>query len=231
MGSTFPALVRSQGDFEDRIRLRMELLPERTAVIDPRRETLPDPRGFSGIVLTGSQTMVTDRKPWSESVAQWAAQAVAHEVPLLGICYGHQLLAHAMGGRIGPNPAGREFGTVEIMLDPEARDDPLLSAMPPRLLGHVCHSQTILELPPGATRLAHSQRERCHAFTIGRCAWGVQFHPEFDTQASRTYVEQFAPQLQSEGQSPEQVLDEVRDTPDAAALLRCFARLANGGQP
>jgi GMP synthase (glutamine-hydrolysing) len=147
---------------------------------------------------------------------------------VLGICYGHQLLAYAMGGEVGPNPNGREFGTVEITLQAPARADSLLADMPERFFGNTSHTQSVLRLPEGATCLASSRQEGCHAFAIGPTAWGVQFHPEFDANVVRTYIDQSSHLLTAEGFSPQQLLDEVRETPEASAVLRRFAQLADG---
>ncbi|MEZ4555438.1 MAG: gamma-glutamyl-gamma-aminobutyrate hydrolase family protein [Caldilineaceae bacterium] len=57
--------------------------------------------------MTGSHSMVTDRAAWSERSADWLRAVVAAEWPVLGICFGHQLLAHAWGGVVGP---GIEMG-------------------------------------------------------------------------------------------------------------------------
>lgn len=231
LGSSFACLLPSRGDFEDWIAAGLGVPAERIAVVDARQEPLPDPARFAGVVLTGGHTMVTDRLPWSEAAAHWTAEAVRAETPLLGICYGHQLLAHALGGQVGPNPHGPEFGTVEVTLQPEAAGDPLFAAAPPRMWGHTSHAQAVLRLPAGATCLASSRRDPFHAFSVGRWAWGVQFHPEFDPQIARTYIQQCDGLLRSDGQSPERLLEEVRPTPKATALLKRFAHLADGVQP
>ena len=67
-------------------------------------ETLPEPSLCSGVVITGSAAMVSDRHAWSEYVAQWLLQAIDYRLPVLGICYGHQLLAHALGGVVDFHP-------------------------------------------------------------------------------------------------------------------------------
>lgn len=71
-------------------------------------EPLPTPDNQTLAVLTGSWAMVTDRLAWSERTADWIRQAVAIDMPLFGVCYGHQLMAHALGGEVAYHPGGRK---------------------------------------------------------------------------------------------------------------------------
>jgi GMP synthase (glutamine-hydrolysing) len=186
---------------------------------------LPPVASFSGIIITGSHDMVTDRHPWSEKTAEWVKQAVESDVPVLGVCYGHQLLAHAMGGVVGDNPKGKAFGTVTVRLNPQGRHDVLFNGMPETFAAHVCHSQRVLKLPDGATLLASSEMDRHHAFVIGRRAWGVQFHPEFGGPILRRYIQRSADDLRTQGLDVERLLSDIRETPHSEALLRRFQRL------
>ncbi len=226
LGSTTPALAHRQGDFEDWITAGLGVPPAQVAVADPRQSPLPDPRQFAGVVLTGSHSMVTDHEAWSERTAQWIPAVVEANTPLLGICYGHQLIAYALGGEVGPNPSGRESGTVEITLRDEARTDPLFAELPTVFAAHVSHAQSVLRLPPGAIWLAASRREPHHAFALGPRTWGVQFHPEFNELAARTYVDACSGELRGQGDEPGQLQASIAATPHAAAVLRRFGELA-----
>lgn len=221
-GDTLPALRERHGDFEDWIArgLAGQGLPVRT--IDPRQGTnWPAPAQIAGVVVTGSPAMVTDRADWSERTAAWLAQLVEEEVPVLGICYGHQLLAHALGGTVGRHPQGIEIGTVTVECADAARGDALLGALPTHFAAQVVHEQSVLQLPPGATALAGNAHEPHQAFRVGRCAWGVQFHPEFSAEVMRGYIDVLGPRL-----APTVDRANVRDTPEAAGLLPRFARWA-----
>ena len=179
----------------------------------------------AGVVITGSHDMVTERQPWSERAAAWLPGLVERGIPTLGICYGHQLLAHALGGEVGDNPNGREFGTVTVELTAEAADDPLLGGLPARLPVQVCHTQSALTLPAGARRLAHGSREANQAFVVGEAAWGVQFHPEFDAEVVTTYIEHYAERLRAEGQDPDALSAGCCDTPVGTTILRRFGQI------
>jgi len=168
---------------------------------------------------------VTDREPWSEASAAYLRAAAESGVPILGVCYGHQLLAHAFGGEVGFNPAGRHAGTAEVTTTAAAREDALLSALPERLVVQVSHSQRVLALPAGALLLAHTERDPFHAFRLGDRTWAVQFHPEFDHEVSRRYIELRREKIVSEGLDPDALIAGVRESDHGARLLARFAEL------
>lgn len=185
-----------------------------------------------GIIITGSPAMVTERLPWSEAVARWLAFELLERktrVPVLGICYGHQLLAHALGGRVEYNPRGREIGTVEICATAALAGDPLLGEINFPFLAQVTHLQSVSELPPGAIHLASSALEPHHAFRFSETVWGVQFHPEFTADIMRAYLDVLGERMLGEGMDVAGVRAGVRDAPAGVAMLRRFARLAGAG--
>ena len=229
MGNTLPSLKSRRGDFEDWIVAGLGLPPSDIVVIDaPAGDPLPPADGYAGVVVTGSHAMVTERRDWSERAAGWLMENVHGGVPILGICYGHQLLAYALGGEVGDNPKGREFGTVEVAMDESARGDKLLGSLPRRVRVHVGHTQSILRLPPGAVRLASNPWDQNQAARFGTAAWGVQFHPEFDAEIMREYVTHFEGQLRGEGQDPDSLRTSAADTPYGGEILRRFARVSSG---
>ena len=226
MGNTLSVLKSRKGDFEDWIISGLGVSKERVSVVDlPGGTPLPPVDGYAGIVVTGSHAMVTERRDWSERAATWLRDAVTAAVPVLGICYGHQLLAHALGGEVGNNPKGREFGTVEVTLEDAAEDDALLGELPRRIRVHVGHTQSILRLPEGAVRLASNSWDANQAVRYGRSAWGVQFHPEFDSQVVREYIGHYGPALAAEGQDIDNLLRRVEDAGIGRAILRQFFKL------
>lgn len=188
-GSTHPVIRQRFGDFEDWFARAWENVDIKLINAVTATE-LPALRGDEGVVITGSPAMVTDREPWSERLAGWLAESAHGRVPILGVCYGHQLLAHALGGDVHFHPQGREIGTVDITLAAEARDDALLSVLPDNARAQVTHAQSVKTLPPDATLLASNAFEPHHAFRVGERTWGVQFHPEFTTDIMRAYIEE-----------------------------------------
>jgi GMP synthase (glutamine-hydrolysing) len=226
-GTTLPGIRARRGDFEDWIAAGLGIARDALRVVDVEHgEALPAPSAPAAAIVTGSSAMVSERLPWSEKTAGWLADAVDAGTPLLGICYGHQLLAHALGGRVGPNPRGREIGTVLVRALEPARRDPLLALLGAQAPVQVSHVESVLELPAGAVRLAAGERDPVQAFAIGDAAWGVQFHPEFDADVARGYIAGRRETIAGEGLDPDALLAAVRDAPVGPALLRRFAELA-----
>jgi GMP synthase (glutamine-hydrolysing) len=221
------ASMRRHGGFPHWIRVASGLPRDGAVVINVEAgDALPSREGFSGAIVSGSGAMVTDRLDWSEATAAWLAEAAAAGFPLFGICYGHQLLAHALGGEVGYNPAGREMGTIEIELLPGAKQDALFGPLPATMPVQLTHRQSVLRVPEGATVLARSSADACQAFRWGEHVWGVQFHPEFSTTHMRGYIQARKIALQHEGLDPRAMLAAVNATPEGRRVLRRFVHFA-----
>ena len=225
-GTPVPSL-RRHGGFGHWIRVAAGLPGHQVRtvrVIDG--EPLPPRDGFAGVLVTGSGAMVTERADWSERSAAWLRDAAEAGLPLFGICYGHQLIAHALGGTVDYHPRGREMGTVPLDLLDGAAGDPLFAGLPKQFLAHTTHLQTVLAPPPQATVLARSAHDACQAFRWGEAAWGVQFHPEFNAGVMRGYIHAKADALAGEGRCHRRLSQDVRPAPLARRVLRRFVTLA-----
>lgn len=228
-GDTFTDLTRERGGFADWLRQGCGWPEAQTRIWRPYvDEAAPCVEHVRALVISGSRAMVSHREPWSERVAEWLRHAVGSGFPILGVCYGHQLLAHALGGQVGPNPRGPEFGGISVCFADSAKDDPLFASLPAVIVALVSHSESVLELPEGAWPLAASDRDEHQAVRYGDNVWGVQFHPEFDAHITRYYVRAVQEKLLSCGQNPEQLLASCVETPESASVLKRFGRLALG---
>src|SRR5450432_2944748 len=116
-------------------------------------DSFPDCESVAAIVITGSISSVTERAPWMLRAEAYIRDVIRAETPLLGICFGHQLMAQALGGDVKRNPRGREIGTVEVT---RYLDDPLFDGLPHELHVNSSHVDTVVSLPPGATVIAAS---------------------------------------------------------------------------
>jgi GMP synthase (glutamine-hydrolysing) len=183
------------------------------------RAPLPPPARYDGLLLTGSLDSVTAWSPWMEATALWALGA-ARSRPVLGVCFGHQLLGRALGARVERNPRGPEAGTCAVHLTEAGLADPLFAGLPRRLLVQEAHLDQVASLPPGALRLAWNDQTPMQAFAAGDAVRAVQFHPEFDAERCRAILEEERGALglgRPEGCS--RALASVRETPEAARIL------------
>lgn len=148
---------------------------------------------------------------WLNAELAWLRAAVEAGMPVLGICFGGQLLARALGGSVAPAPTG-EIGWTAIW-----SDRPTLVGQGPWFQFHYDRWQ----LPPGAVEIARNPAAS-QAFTISR-ALAVQFHPELDAEALRGWLEWGGDeQVRADGQDPEVMLAQtVAEGP--AARERTFA--------
>ena len=126
-------------------------------------------------------------------------------------------------GRVAANPRGREIGSIQVDRCDGTEDDALLGPLPASLRMQATHVESVLELPPSARRLAGNALDPHQAFAVGRRAWGVQFHPEFDADVIRAYLTARSAILRSEGLDPDALLRAVTESGHGRALLRRFA--------
>ena len=235
-GSTFPAIAHQLGDFEDWIAQGLRAGQCVTAehpdirVIDAVHHckaglAYPSPEMCAGVVISGSHDMVTDDAPWMQALAQWLHAVCTAGIPVLGICFGHQLLAHSLGGQVGMHPSGLELGTVPVAIQADVSDDPLWKNMPSCFDAQVVHYQSVRRLPPDACVLAGNSHEPHQAFRWRHNVWGVQFHPEFSAAAMQGYIDHVAQDLARHGAAPLPARSlRSSSTEDAAQLLPNFSR-------
>jgi len=225
-GKPVPTLKR-QGGFPDWIRVASGIHVRDVKVCNVADgESLPDANGFTGVLVTGSGSMVTERHDWSERSAEWLNDAAHKGQAILGICYGHQLLAQTLGGKVDFNPKGREMGTIEVSLHEHAKADALFADIPAAFDAHSTHMQTVLQAPDDAVVLAYSNKDDCQAFRWKDNVWGVQFHPEFSTEHMREYIHVRRMALIQEGSEPKAMRKAVSAAPHARRLLRNFVQYA-----
>jgi GMP synthase (glutamine-hydrolysing) len=223
-GKTVTSIPREKGDFEQWITAALQFTQDKVSVCNVLNgDQLPAHDEIAGVVITGSAAMVTERLPWSEYTAGWLRELEDSTTPVLGICYGHQLLAHALGGQVDFHPKGREIGTTCVTLTDTGGSDPLCQGLERNFAAHVSHMQSVTKLPEGASILASNSFEPHQAVRYRSNIWGVQFHPEFSEEVMLAYLKERAPSLQQEGFDVDALLHGVAPTPGAVQLLRNFA--------
>jgi GMP synthase (glutamine-hydrolysing) len=139
---------------------------------------LPAHRDFDGIVVTGSKSSVYWDDDWIRPLVDYVADAHEAGVPILGVCFGHQVLAEALGGTV-EDMGAFEIGYREIT---QTASDPIFADVPEEFLTFTTHGDAVTDLPPDAELLAENDYG-VHAFRVGQSV-GVQFHPEYDNETA-----------------------------------------------
>ncbi len=226
-GGTFDHIKETHGDFEDWV---VNFISDQELAVETADVTnataLPDAKHFTGIIITGSHAMVTEKLPWANRLIEWIKLNAVRR-PLLGICFGHQLIAEAFGGKVDHNPHGLEIGTVDIHFSKDIADDPLFKhlAGKDRIAAHVAHFQSVIDLPEAAKVLAYSAMEQYHAFRIGERTWGVQFHPEFDATAMKLYVDAQQDAIESSCHDIGKIYADITETKESNDLIDRFLEI------
>jgi GMP synthase (glutamine-hydrolysing) len=213
-GSADRNVVAKLGDYESWFIRSLGGDPANFTVIAPYKgEPLPDPTRYAAVIATGSTSSVTERRPWMATTAEYLLKAGEKQVPVLGVCFGHQLILEALGAPAQRNPKGREFGTVEVDVTPEGARDPIFAGIPARFKAQQSHEDEASALPPGARLLAKNDHCAVQAFAFGDWVRGVQFHPELSVEAVKAVAE-------SRRIPPASF--KVEDAPGGRAVLRNF---------
>jgi GMP synthase (glutamine-hydrolysing) len=173
--------------------------------------------------------------PWLRSVKTALSNAVASEVPTLGLCLGAQLLAVAEGGTVEKAPGGPELGLCSVRLGDEAASDALFSGMARDVDVVQWHWDHIAALPSGAVNLASTPDVPHQAFRVGTRAWGLQFHPEVTLPLVAQWAQDDRDGVQAAGLEPTALVGAVAESERRlletwTPLLDRFADLAAGAK-
>jgi len=143
-------------------------------------EKLPAVDDFDWLMVMGGSPHAweEDTYPWLPDEKEFIARVLNHNKIILGVCFGAQLLAEALGAEVFPNP-DKEIGWYEVTLTPEGQRSYLFQDVPQQFITFHWHADHF-SLPPGCTRLARSEASANQAYICRkRPIAGIQFHPEY----------------------------------------------------
>jgi GMP synthase-like glutamine amidotransferase len=185
--------ARHPRDVEKFRRLMHRVRPDWTVTaFDLPKGQFPETaQGFDGFLIGGSPSSVHDEDAWIERLMEIIRQAFAVGTPIVGACFGHQAIAKALGGAVGPNPDGFVLGTAATEVVNPAPWMDLVAEF--RLAA--AHGEQVTRLPPGAEVLGRTPGCPAAAYRIGDRVFTTQYHPEMTPEFLAALVAEFAPQF------------------------------------
>lgn len=209
-GHTPDSLIDKHGNYADMIERWLSPFAPDTVFTRNRRyndEPLPPPDAQDAVVISGSRFGVYEEAPWMLQLERFIHALVDARVPLFGICFGHQIIAKALGGRVEMSEQGWGLGTKEYQLGP------ITSQLSGTLSAHAVHQDQVVKLPEGARILGGN--DHCPFAILGyenKPIASVQFHPEF----TQNYLSDLLPVLKERG-----VQSEIVSTAETSLANQC----------
>jgi GMP synthase-like glutamine amidotransferase len=182
--SVLPDLAVRHGEYPDMFRSVLLAADPEADVrsFDVENGALPTRAdACDGYVITGSRRSVYETIPWIEALTEWVRAAARDRTPLVGVCFGHQLVAQALGGRTAKADRGWTIGVQSYDLERPLPWDPERTSL--RLIHS--HQDQVQELPKGAERIGGNAACPAALYGIGDHVLCVQGHPEFSPEYAR----------------------------------------------
>lgn len=193
-----------------------------------RGESIPSVKDIpeiSRIIIGGSGEFSFSEKEktpkfWAKvkETVPFIKKAIKENIPILGICLGHQYLAYILGSEIVKDKKQEEVGAFYVSLTAEGESDPLFSKMPPRFLAQEGHGDSLKKIPKGAILLAKGEKCKIQALRFNNL-WGVQFHPELSSISDVKFRIKLYPNYVVKGKN------RIKSTPLARKIIKNFLYL------
>lgn len=171
---------------------------------------------FDGFLITGSPASVHDGAEWITALEHYVRDIVEHKIPLFGACFGHQVIARALGGRVALNPQGWVLGRVETRFIEGEATVPLYAA----------HKEQVLDVPKGGRVTARTKGCPIAGFAIGTHVLTTQYHPEMTLEFVSALLEEFASEIGHE--TTRQAATTLTEPTDHQALSEWITAFFDG---
>lgn len=186
-----------------------------------RNQPIPSEK-FDGIVISGSGSSTYDGDTWIDELTSHIRNWVDQNIPILGVCFGHQLICEALGGKVEKNEQGWEVGTCQVELNEAGLRDPIFKNIPQTLSVMQSHQDIVTEMPSGAECLVSSPKCEFQSMRIGDYIRTIQFHPEYTPDQMRFMIKPRRQRLESAGTNVDQTLADLATTPESRIILSNF---------
>jgi GMP synthase (glutamine-hydrolysing) len=194
------------------------------ACTTPERARALVEAGTDGLILSGSPRDAWNDDPVNAQLCEVVKVCQHRSIPFLGVCYGHQVLARALGGVVQRHPGGLELGNTPVRVTAAGHDSPLLAGLPDAFPVLSSHVDAVVMPAPETELLLQGEFTENQGFHWKELLYGVQFHPETDPDILRFI---WNPRRESwrarVSYDLDKVLDGLQPTPWAGQILRNFA--------
>lgn len=208
---------------------RARLSPEQLHTVNVARGDRPSPTLLDEVdalfVGGAGKYSAVETHPWTAPLHRLVQEAADRELPTMGSCWGHQVIARALGGRVVHDPDHAELGCGWVELTEAGTKDPLFCRFPPRFRANMGHHDRVVELPPNTIELAENDQPYQAYRLEGLPLYGTQFHSELDAERERerihVYREYYRTALPDE-ETVQRVLNNLSETTAVDDLLYDF---------
>ena len=208
---------------------RCRVGPNQFTLLNVARGDVPDPAilGEIDAVLIGGagKYSAANDYPWMDGLLTLIQEAVAMGHPTFGSCWGHQVIARALGGRVLHDPDLAELGCRWVELTDAGRADPLFRCFSSRFQANMGHHDRVVDLPPGSVELARNEQPN-QAFRLKDApVYGTQFHSELDAKRERERIlayREYYKQALPDDETVQSVINDLAETTEVDSLLYDF---------
>lgn len=185
------------------------------SVYDATQSILPaDLTAYDGFIITGSPASVHDKDAWVAELSDLVVEIHKHKLPIFGACYGHQIIAKALGGTVGRNSRGFVLGVAQ---SETVSDQPWMTGLPKHFPLYAAHGEQVLRLPETAQAVLKTENCPNAGFVIGKTIYTTQYHPEMTPHFIRALTEHLATSMSRD------VIQNAHDTLSTIVDMPIFA--------
>ena len=139
-------------------------------------------------IITGSKFSVYDDLSWIKYLKDFVCDAIENNKHMLGICFGHQIIAESYGGKVEKNLMGWELGSYPISLTKDGLESALFTNFNSNDIAYESHQDSVVKLPENFIELGYTKKSN-QSFSYNGKVFGVQFHPEFTYDVTRKLMD------------------------------------------
>jgi GMP synthase (glutamine-hydrolysing) len=178
------------------------------------------------VMISGSPRDAFADDEWTHALMAKVARLLEKKKPVLGVCYGHQILGRVKGGKVERCKEGWELGETKVKVTPEGANSPLLQGLSEQMNVMQSHQDCVLNVPGKGVLLASSPHTKVQAARWAEQAYGVQFHPEFTGEVLRGVWRERRDKWRDKVKFDlDRTLDQAKECPDGLAIFRNFLKM------